>query len=307
MAGAGHALTDERQGTQPGLSGLCHQFGRGSGRGRPQVGHKVRNGEVGLVAHTADHGHRALNERARELLVVEGPQVFDRAAAAHQQDHIDRRRLAPNTVRPARSTAGTNQRQRRDQVAGRLRALHLRPAPAPPGMCGTRRRSAVTTSCSAAAPARSPGRCRAASAATARLRAASNRPSRLQPRLEPQELLEQCAPCPPASWIPTISCRSPRGSYTPSRPRTSTCSPSRGAKSSSPAARRNIAQRIWPHFRPSARSSNARWHAREKPEISPRTADRIEPRVQRIRHGAAQRANLPDSWRQCWDWAVSHQ
>jgi len=42
------------------------------------------------VPHAADHRHRAGGDGARQLLVVEGPQVFDRAAATHQQDEIDR-------------------------------------------------------------------------------------------------------------------------------------------------------------------------------------------------------------------------
>ena len=89
--------------------------------------------------------------------------------------------------------------------------------------------------------------------------------------LQPQELLEQ-APCPARRRLSTTSCRSPRGSYTASRPCTSTRSPSRGAKSSRPAARRNMAQRNWPCGVLEREVADARWTAREKPEISPRTA-----------------------------------
>ena len=43
-----------------------------------------------------------------------------------------------------------------------------------------------------------------------------------------------------------LCCKSFCASYTPRRPRASTCSPSRGAKSSPLAARRNMAQRSCP-------------------------------------------------------------
>ena len=35
--------------------------------------------------------------------------------------------------------------------------------------------------------------------------------------------------------------------------------------------------------------------------------NRIEPRIQRVSNGAAQRANLPDSWRICWGFSFKHQ
>jgi len=70
----------------------AHQFGRRRGCGRPQVGHEVGDGEIGFVPDAADHRHRAGGDGARQRLVVESPQVLDRAAAAHQQDEVDRRR-----------------------------------------------------------------------------------------------------------------------------------------------------------------------------------------------------------------------
>jgi len=44
------------------------------------------------VSHPADDRHRAGADGAGELLVVEGPQILDGAAAAHQQDEVDGRR-----------------------------------------------------------------------------------------------------------------------------------------------------------------------------------------------------------------------
>ena len=51
----------------------------------------VGDGEVGLVAHPADHRNRALNDGSRQCFVVEGPEILDGAAASHKQDHVDGR------------------------------------------------------------------------------------------------------------------------------------------------------------------------------------------------------------------------
>jgi hypothetical protein len=64
------------QRSQPDIARLGHQLGRRRGRGRAQVGAEIGNGEIGLVPHAADQRHRALHNGARQLLVVEGPQVF---------------------------------------------------------------------------------------------------------------------------------------------------------------------------------------------------------------------------------------
>ncbi len=53
----------------------------------------------------------------------------------------------------------------------------------------------------------------------------------LKPGLQRCRNCSNKAPCPARCMLSTTSCRSPRGSYTPRRPRTSTSSPSRGAKS----------------------------------------------------------------------------
>jgi len=41
------------------------------------------------MAHTTDHRHRAAHDGAGQLLVVEGPQVFQGTTAPHQQNQVD--------------------------------------------------------------------------------------------------------------------------------------------------------------------------------------------------------------------------
>ena len=113
------------------------------------------------------------------------------------------------------------------------------------GMCGTRRARVLSTSCSAAAPRDVTRQMPRGSAGSGRLRAGSNRPSACS-RAFSRRNCSNSAPWPARCMVSTTSCRSPRGSYTVRRPRTSTASPSRGTNSSSPAARRNMAQRSWP-------------------------------------------------------------
>ena len=113
------------------------------------------------------------------------------------------------------------------------------------GMCGTRRCSAATTSCKAAAPRDVTTPMPRGIGGSGRLRAGSNKPSASSCALSRKNCSNK-APCPATPMLSTISCKSPRGSYTPRRPRTSTSPPSRGEKSSKLAARRNMAQRIWP-------------------------------------------------------------
>ena len=91
LHGALQPVGQQIKGAQPHLARLGHQFGGCRGGGRAQVGAKVGNGEIGLVPHPADQRHRALHNGARQLLVVEGPQVLHRPTTAHQQDHIHHR------------------------------------------------------------------------------------------------------------------------------------------------------------------------------------------------------------------------
>ncbi len=69
--------------------GLGDEFGSSGRRGRTKVGDEVGNGEVGLVAHCRNHGKPARRNRARDLLAVEGGEVFKRAATARDNNEID--------------------------------------------------------------------------------------------------------------------------------------------------------------------------------------------------------------------------
>ena len=64
-------------------------LGGGRRRRRAQVGDEVGDGEVGLVADRGDHGDAAGEDRARHRLLVERPQVLERAAAARDDDDVD--------------------------------------------------------------------------------------------------------------------------------------------------------------------------------------------------------------------------
>ena len=113
------------------------------------------------------------------------------------------------------------------------------------GICGTRRRKAVATSCSAAAPSDVTTPIPRGMTGNGRLRLASNSPSASSCALSRKNCSNH-APWPARCRLSTMSCKSPRCSYTPNLPRTSTSSPSRGVKSIAMAARRNMAQRSCP-------------------------------------------------------------
>ena len=73
---------------------------RGTGRRRrADVGDEVADREVGLVAHGGDDRQRGVDHRARDLLVVERPQVLDRAAAPSDDQHVDLRTRVRRTDR----------------------------------------------------------------------------------------------------------------------------------------------------------------------------------------------------------------
>ena len=86
-------------------------LGRGRRRRRAQVGDEVRDREVGLVADRGDHRNAAGVDRARDRLLVERPQILQRAAAARDDDDVDvgdrlqladaRRRCPARRLRPA--------------------------------------------------------------------------------------------------------------------------------------------------------------------------------------------------------------
>ncbi|MDR8853482.1 hypothetical protein FEP99_06531 [Burkholderia pseudomultivorans] len=89
----------------------AREFGRAGRRRRAHVGRKVRDREIGFVPDAADDRQLARRDRARKRLVVERPQILDRAAAAAHQQYVD---LAPRI-------GGLHGR---DQLLGRARTLH---------------------------------------------------------------------------------------------------------------------------------------------------------------------------------------
>ena len=65
-----------------------HHLGSGGGRGSAQIGHEIGDGDIGLVAHGGDHGHGTGGDGARHGLFVEGPEIFQGAAAAGDNHHV---------------------------------------------------------------------------------------------------------------------------------------------------------------------------------------------------------------------------
>src|SRR6267154_2264341 len=68
---------------------LHHDLG-GSGRsGGANVGDEIGDGEIGFVADAGNYRNFGGEDGARHLFFVEGPQIFERAAAAREDQHID--------------------------------------------------------------------------------------------------------------------------------------------------------------------------------------------------------------------------
>ena len=68
---------------------LHHQLGGVGGRGGAHVGDEVGDREVHLVADRRDHRDLGGGDRAGQHLVVERPQVLERAAPPSHDDHVD--------------------------------------------------------------------------------------------------------------------------------------------------------------------------------------------------------------------------
>ncbi len=63
-------------------------LGRGRRSGRAHVRDEIGDREVGFVAHAGDHGNRRRGDGPRDDFFVERPQVFERAAAARDDEHV---------------------------------------------------------------------------------------------------------------------------------------------------------------------------------------------------------------------------
>ncbi len=72
---------------QIGAHGHGH-LGGGGGRGGAAVGYKVDQRGVGLVTDGGDKRDRTRRHRAHDVLVIEGHEVFDGAAAARDDDDV---------------------------------------------------------------------------------------------------------------------------------------------------------------------------------------------------------------------------
>ncbi|OQV66283.1 hypothetical protein AK51_10420 [Serratia nematodiphila DZ0503SBS1] len=55
---------------------------------RAQVGNEVGDGDVGFMADGADDRNAAGEDRPRHAFVVEAPQIFQRTAAAADDQHV---------------------------------------------------------------------------------------------------------------------------------------------------------------------------------------------------------------------------
>ena len=69
--------------------GFGDELGGGGGRGGAQVGDEVGDGEVGLMADGGDDGDLRGDDGAGDAFGVEGGEVFERAAAAGDDDDVD--------------------------------------------------------------------------------------------------------------------------------------------------------------------------------------------------------------------------
>ena len=144
-AGGGASRTAQRRlasakRAQP-LGAVRHDaLGRTRGRRRALVGDEVGDREVHLVADAAHDGNRAGEDGACDRLVVERPQVLERAAAARDDQHVAVPARGRRGARPARSRAARLRPARRPG-----RSAPGRPGSAGAGCAGcraARRRSA---------------------------------------------------------------------------------------------------------------------------------------------------------------------
>ena len=74
-------------------------------RRRAHVGDEVGDRDVGFVADRRDDRHRHARDRARDDLLVERPQILDRAAAAADDHDVDAGHARDRAQRRARSRA----------------------------------------------------------------------------------------------------------------------------------------------------------------------------------------------------------
>ena len=86
--------------------GLGDELGGGGGGGGAEVGDEVGDGEVGFVADGGDDGEARGDDGAGHGFAVEGGQVFERAAAAGEDDEVDEIWMALRWAMAASISAG---------------------------------------------------------------------------------------------------------------------------------------------------------------------------------------------------------
>jgi hypothetical protein len=89
---AGEALeagVEFGEGVGGGEGGCGDLFGGGAGCGGAEVSGEVGNGEVDFVADSADDGKFGGDDGAGGEFFVEGPEVFEAAAAAGEEDEVE--------------------------------------------------------------------------------------------------------------------------------------------------------------------------------------------------------------------------
>ncbi len=185
-------------GLAPGRSVRDREF-RGRGRRRcAQVRDEVCDREIDLVADAGDQRQAEPGDRARERLVIEGEEVLERPAAAHQEQDVDfaasvrEREHRRDFARGARALHGHGVEEHRN--AEEAAAQHVEHVPE--RGAGGRRHDANAA----------PG-----SGAGARLRAASNSPSAASFCLSASNR-RRSSPSPASSRWSTTSWNSPRAS-----------------------------------------------------------------------------------------------
>jgi hypothetical protein len=67
---------------------LHHELGGSRGRGGADIGDKIGYGEIGFVADAGDYGDFGGGDGAGNFFFVEGPEIFEGAAAAGQNEHV---------------------------------------------------------------------------------------------------------------------------------------------------------------------------------------------------------------------------
>src|ERR1051325_1648658 len=108
MADAAEVVLDQRADL---ALGADHDLRGGRRRRRAQIGDEIRDREVALVPDAGDGRNRARGDRSGHDLLVERPEVLERASAAADQHDV--------VQVPVRQMA-----QRRGDLARRVRALH---------------------------------------------------------------------------------------------------------------------------------------------------------------------------------------